>query len=360
MKKVLISAITFIFAITATAVPTLTGINGLGSVCAFASYSENGISIDNCVSWIEATSQNVNNTKPGVNSSDWRTQFAAEVYMAQILMELESYLRSLEKRVLNSGQGVTDEIVTAIHGAKLAVEGVNVTGVEKVNAALESIIRNLNITFSEENIIGEIELRGFSDLENHQWAKEAIEDMSLGKYKGLFSGTTKPDIYGYAQFSPAKAMTRAEFITVVARALYPEELIQTPGEVWYKSSYDVAVRNGLIETREYSFSDEILNAPIQRQEAALILVRALDKIERIHFRAGNITIADYDTIGEPYKEAVKRAFESGLMQGRDDAGNFAPYETLTRAEASTVLYRLVNPEKRNELLLKSSVISLGF
>ena len=359
MRKILTSAIIFIFALTTTVTPVLPGINGIGSVRVFASYSENGISIDDCVSWIKGTTHSVNVTKPGVNSSDWRSQFAAEMYMAQLMRELESYLRSLERRVLNSGQGVTNEIVTAIHGAKLAVEGVNVTGVEKVNEALQSIITNLNITFSEENIIGEIELRGFSDLGNHQWAKEAIEDMSIGEYKGLFSGTTKPDIYGYAQFSPAKAMTRAEFITVAVRALYPEQLTQTPGEVWYKSSYDVAVNNGLIKTNEYSFSDEILNAPIQRQEAALILVRALDKKEKFYLKAGGITIADYDLIDEPYKEAVKRAFESGLMQGRDDAGNFAPYETLTRAEASTVLYRLVNPEKRNELLMKSDVIILG-
>ncbi len=193
-------------------------------------------------------------------------------------------------------------------------------------------------------------LKGFSDLQDVSWAKEAIEDMSIGTYKGLFSGTTSPDANGLAKFSPNDKMTRAEFLTVVTRALYSDQLAALPkvsGEFWYENNYDVALDNGLIKETEYEFSDEALNKAIPRQEMALILTRACQQRgEEVPTLVSIYKIADYSTVGDYYKEAVRTAYTKGLIAGKDSRGSFAPHDTLTRAEGATVLYRLVNASKR--------------
>ena len=107
-------------------------------------------------------------------------------------------------------------------------------------------------------------LKGFYDLGSHEWARPAIEDMSTGTYKGLFSGKTAPNEQGLAQFDPNGTMTRAEFITVVTRALYSDQLANMPavsGEYWYSNNYDVALDNGLIKDSEFKFDKTTLNAP---------------------------------------------------------------------------------------------------
>ncbi len=213
--------------------------------------------------------------------------------------------------------------------------------------ALPSTSDNKETTYQSQNIGN---LKGFSDLSSVEWAREAIEDMSIGTYKGLFSGTTSPDANGLAKFSPNSKMSRAEFLTVVTRALYSDQLAAKPavsGAYWYTNNYDVALDNGLITETEYKFNELVLNAPIPRQEMALILTRAcVQKGEKTPTLVSSSKIADYYKVGEYYKKAVKTAFTKGLIAGKDDRGTFDPHATLTRAEGATVLYRLVNEDKR--------------
>lgn len=193
-------------------------------------------------------------------------------------------------------------------------------------------------------------LKGFYDLGNHEWARPAIEDMSTGTYKGLFSGKTAPNEQGLAQFDPNGTMTRAEFITVVTRALYSDQLAGMPavsGEFWYANNYDVAINNGLISESEFAFDKTTLNAPMPREEMALILVRACE--QNGEFTGNTVQtsrIADFRSVSEPYRDSVLKAFSLGLIAGKDNRGTFDPHATLTRAEGATVLYRLVRQDKR--------------
>ncbi len=47
-----------------------------------------------------------------------------------------------------------------------------------------------------------------------------------------------------------------------------------------------------------------------------------------------------------YAAYLDPLFQAGLILGVDEEGNYAPNETLTRAQLSAVLYRLLNPEQR--------------
>lgn len=60
-------------------------------------------------------------------------------------------------------------------------------------------------------------------------------------------------------------------------------------------------------------------------------------------------IADYGAVNEAYQEYVRACFALGLLQGVDAQGSFQPSGTLTRAQAATVIYRLVDSGSRKPL-----------
>lgn len=45
-------------------------------------------------------------------------------------------------------------------------------------------------------------------------------------------------------------------------------------------------------------------------------------------------------------DPVYALYEAGILNGVDDAGNFAPTKTLTRAEAAAMVARVLDPSLR--------------
>ena len=117
----------------------------------------------------------------------------------------------------------------------------------------------------------------FVDVPSNNWAYKPIMNMVN---KGIIAGTTTP-VNGVGTFSPDTPMTRAQFITVVTRYLYPNDLKTVkvaPGSAWYAGNYDVAVDKGLIYEHEFSSDGAIMNQSMTRQEMAMVLVRAMDAL----------------------------------------------------------------------------------
>ena len=56
--------------------------------------------------------------------------------------------------------------------------------------------------------------------------------------------------------------------------------------------------------------------------------------------------ADIDGELERYQRSVRDLYWYGVLQGADEAGNFYPDRTVTRAEAAAILVRLALPERR--------------
>lgn len=186
-------------------------------------------------------------------------------------------------------------------------------------------------------------LRSFSDVPASRWSNKAIMEMVD---MGLFNGTSEPDKNGTARFTPAGTMTRAQFITVVTRMLYAEELANAKeGAYWYSKYYNVAVEKGLITDQEFSLDG--MTKQISRQEMALIAVRTAEaRGEDTKVTVDDKAIADYATVGRQYKASVKKAYAMGLITGVDDAGTFAPKNTLTREQGAMVAYRLIKESER--------------
>ena len=184
----------------------------------------------------------------------------------------------------------------------------------------------------------------FSDVKAGDWFYDPVMAMAE---MGLIGGTTTP-VNGVGTYSPDATMSKAQFVTILTRYLFPEDLKTYEGQYnayWYSTNYGVAIDKGLIKTTE--FSETVMNEDASRQEMALLLVRAMQILGMDTSEMADATaIPDYNAIGTYYKDYVKVAYKEGLIAGTDKAGTFNPKGTLTRAQAATVLNRLIDPSSR--------------
>lgn len=180
----------------------------------------------------------------------------------------------------------------------------------------------------------------FTDLNGH-WAANEVTMLAS---KTIIQGTSDKE------FSPNAPVTRAEFTAMLVRALGLTGPQANPNRsftdvnsgAWYASAVSTAVEHGLIEG--FAGGEFRPNEQITRQQMSVLLVRAL-KLAGAEVPLGNpsSTLAGFEDrsqIGAWAKEAAAIAVESGLMKGRGD-GDFAPEASSTRAEAATVLARML-------------------
>lgn len=187
-------------------------------------------------------------------------------------------------------------------------------------------------------------VKAFSDVPESHWAHSAIMTMVQG---GLFNGTTEP-VNGVGTFEPDAPMTRAQFVTVLTRLLYAQRIepAVNPGK-WWQANYETALKTGLLHDAE--LDGGALDLPMQRQEAAMVLVRAAQAKGFPQRLAPVEVIADYESVAESYRAYVRTCFALGILQGVDAQGSFQPEGQLTRAQAATVIYRLVDGASRRPL-----------
>lgn len=187
-------------------------------------------------------------------------------------------------------------------------------------------------------------VKSFSDVPETHWAHSAIMTMVKG---GLFNGTTPP-VDGVGTFEPDAPMTRAQFITVLTRLLYADRITAPVNEgSWWQANYETALSAMLLYPGE--LDGGALDQPMQRQEAAMVLVRSAWAKGFPTRLAKTEAIADYETVAAEYQEYVRICFALGLLQGVDAQGSFQPQGTLTRAQAATVIFRLVDDASRRAL-----------
>jgi hypothetical protein len=187
------------------------------------------------------------------------------------------------------------------------------------------------------------DVTSYKDVPESYWAYSAIMDMTR---RGMFSGTSTPQ-NGIGTFSPEASMTRAQFVVVLTRYLFADELDSMSSvQPWYANNYTVALKHGLLSGDELDNGD--LSKVCTRQEMAMLLVRAT------YIANGEVAtqllptgrIADYDSIAKSYQTYVLQAFSLGLLAGIDSKGTFSPTGSLSRAQAATVIYRLIDPSTR--------------
>ncbi|MBQ3123915.1 MAG: S-layer homology domain-containing protein [Clostridia bacterium] len=206
----------------------------------------------------------------------------------------------------------------------------------------------------------------FTDITNH-WAKASI--LTLAE-KGVVNGVTD------TQFMPDGEVTRAQYLKMIMEAtgvktapVREGECLDVDGDDWYGVYLQGALDCGLIpkdmvtgysENVDYAVDEngnatytKVIykgafngNLPIKREEMA-VLTQYMYQYTRTILtnkqaeKTKAIEFADAGKISEWAKTSVNQAVANGFMDGMDD-NMFNPELTATRAQAATVILRVLN------------------
>lgn len=182
---------------------------------------------------------------------------------------------------------------------------------------------------------------GFNDVSENYWAYDSI--MLMSNYN-IING------YNDGTFKPEASVTRAEFAKMMV--LVMQLNLINPG----KSDFiDVAKDNWAykyIETAKpymtgFSTSMGLYFKPAenaQREDMAVAIVKGLGIDQTTTDLDALNNISDQADISKNLRSYVAAAINNGIMIG-DDNKNFNPKTTLRRAEAATLLARLITEEK---------------
>ena len=180
----------------------------------------------------------------------------------------------------------------------------------------------------------------FKDVENH-WAKAVVNDMAS---RLVVSGV------GDGQFSPDRAITRAEFAAIIVRGLGLRleagamPFSDVKGSDWYSGAVVTAQAYGLIN----GFDDGTFrpNENITREQAMVIIAKAMSITEltqKLPVQSADTALLAYADAAEVSawaRSGVAEGLLSGVVNGRD-GNRLAPKELITRAEAAAIVQRLL-------------------
>ena len=171
----------------------------------------------------------------------------------------------------------------------------------------------------------------FTDVQAGQWFAEAVSTMES---EGFLSG------YPDGSFRPGEPISAAEFVAIAARIA---EISPVQGQTahWAAATLEGARLAGWYDWDEIPPTGETFDKPIMRQLAVKILMAALLPDASGDYNTESVKMRDFDQLDGRYYNAVFAAYASGVVVG-DDAGNFNPKSSLTRAEACILFTKARN------------------
>ncbi|CAH1215405.1 Virginiamycin B lyase [Paenibacillus plantiphilus] len=180
----------------------------------------------------------------------------------------------------------------------------------------------------------------FADMEGH-WAEEAVKNMAS---RLIVNGVDRE------HFRPEAAVTRAEFVAMVIRAL--GLAAHTGDKIYADVSAEAWYAGAVREAHEYSlvqgYEDGTFRPQetIRREEAAIIMARGLPLtgteapvLSAAETNSLLSRFADGGKVGSWARAAVAGVLKNGLLKGSDKG--LLPGSAVTRAEAAVMLGRLL-------------------
>ncbi|ANE48512.1 hypothetical protein SY83_21995 [Paenibacillus swuensis] len=185
----------------------------------------------------------------------------------------------------------------------------------------------------------------FDDIRGH-WAQQPIEHL-IGRQ--VVSGTTRDT------FSPGGKVTRAEFVSMLSRALGLRGTVtdgsfrDVPPKAWYSKDVYAAVIAGI--TQGITGSQFGSNDTLTREQMAVMLVNAYryksvqtaepqETTEAGVLSESGKSFLDSALISAWAQSSVKESVSLGFISGGND-NRFEPKGLTTRAQAAVVLAKLV-------------------
>jgi hypothetical protein len=172
-----------------------------------------------------------------------------------------------------------------------------------------------------------------ADTAGH-WGRSPITTLAgMGIVSGFPDGNFRPDTN----------VTRADFVTLLTRALGLRENPEAAARLrdadhWARGAIGAAAEAGLVTG--YLDGTFLPNRQITRAEIAAILARVIERRLVPVGQAGDAVFADAGAIPAWALEGIRSAARAGLVRGFPDH-SFRPGNNTTRAEAIVMLYRLI-------------------
>jgi hypothetical protein len=177
----------------------------------------------------------------------------------------------------------------------------------------------------------------FTDVADSAWYADYVAYLAA---RGIIGGNN-------GAFSPDASITRAEFVTILARMSDDDLSGHTTSsfsdvstDSWYFAAVQWANKAGIASGYDGKFSP---NASITREQMAAMLYRYAEYKGTVSNTEGMSVreFSDYASISSWAQAPIQWAMNNGILSGNGD-GSFAPQSSATRAEAAKMLAILLN------------------
>lgn len=184
-------------------------------------------------------------------------------------------------------------------------------------------------------------IQHFKDVPTSHWAYQQIERAYAD---GVIAGVSGNPEQGTGVFEPAGMLTMAQFMTIMTRGFYGDELQKEidkgSSSPWYAAAQNVANRHGLLNGTKGG-----MTANVTRYDMAAFMTNILKDKDAVMPTAAEKTatqakIGDFSKIPSGYKDAVTTVFFFGVISGTDQKGTFSGNNYMNRAQAAVVYGRL--------------------
>ena len=175
----------------------------------------------------------------------------------------------------------------------------------------------------------------FTDVAESRWSYSYIKEMyDAGVINGMTATT----------FAPAANVTRAQFVTMIARLADADvsgyasgPFADVPTGSWYAPYVNWAAANGIVNGTSATTFDP--NTTISRQDMAVMLYNYTQHFG-VQLDQKTVTaFTDEGSVAAYALPAVQALHRAGVINGMPD-GSFQPYATATREQACIVLCAL--------------------
>ncbi|OAS17706.1 S-layer homology domain-containing protein [Paenibacillus oryzisoli] len=253
------------------------------------------------------------------------------------VVELGDFSSYVERAIRLSSEAETSKLSTGVVIEKDGTIHHVPTQIRHVNGNVYAVIRTLPSSGEFVLIANPV---SFADATTH-WAQQTINDMGS---RMIVSGV------GSGQYEPDREITRAEFATIIIKALglKPDTnsslFLDVNASDWYAPYIHTATKYGIISGYENGKFGSL--DAISREQAMTIIGRAMAL-------AGlDVTLAtgeedellaayvDSSLIDDYAKSGIAASLKIGLVSGRSE-GRIAPDDNMTRAEVATIIQKFL-------------------
>lgn len=225
-----------------------------------------------------------------------------------------------------------DNHVVWFDNAPYGADGETPVDTTPIDNNTDNVEHNVDNTFVDEDLAL---VTSFSDVKRTAWYyNDVTECAKLGIVAGFENGTFRPD----------EKVSSVQLITMLTRTFYASKLdaaqkSKPTGTPWYWANKKVAEDVGMSDDLK-AVDDKAMN----RYEMSIALCNTcIDHGKSMTAEQGlaaNKAIKDYQNIPEDYKATVRYCYALGVITGMAD-GSFAGTESMTRAQACTVIVRML-------------------